>query len=227
MTGAEERKEMNKNLKEIETQIQKSESLTNIVIYDQIDYEKASTLGKGLRELKKTILSTFDPIVEKTRAAWKESIAQKDKYLNPIEHCIEIVDGKIKNYLALKEKERQEAELKLRQEAEEKARKEKEKLEARAEKWNEKGNTEKASDLTEQAEQVEAVVPLVSPNVQKINGQSVRKLWYAEIIDFSILPEKYKLPDITTLNQIARNENLRRENIPGVIFKSKDCITMK
>ena len=208
---------MNKNLKEIETQIQKSESLTNIVIYDQIDYEKASTLGKGLRELKKTILSTFDPIVEKTRAAWKESIAQKDKYLNPIEHCIEIVDGKIKNYLALKEKERQEAELKLRQEAEEKARKEKEKLEARAEKWNEKGNTEKASDLTEQAEQVEVIVPMVSPNVQKINGQSTRKTWKAKVVDFKALSDDWKLPNMQALDAHGRSTK-GQGKIAGVEF---------
>jgi exonuclease VII large subunit len=206
---------MSNELQQIEGEVKHSQELANIVIKSQLDYEKASAITKNLRELKKKVLATFDPIVEKTRAAWKESIAQKDKYLNPIESAIEIVDGKIRGYLTEKERERKEAELKLQQEAEAMARKEKEKLEARAEKAEASGKVEKAEALKEQAEQVEAIVPVVMPTVQKVEGQSLRTTWKAKVTNFKLLPDEYKISNQQLLDSVARSSKGAMV-IPGV-----------
>jgi len=190
-------------LKQIEQEVSKANALTAIVIKTQLDYEKASAISKGLRELKKTISSTFDPIVEKAHGTWKEAIAQKNKYLLPVENAQKIVDGKVTNYLLECEQIRRAAELKLQQEAEEKARKERERLEARAAKAEASGKTEKAEELKEQAAQVEAIVPTVAPVVNQAAGQSLRKRWYAEVVDFKALSDDYKLPNQSMLDGIA------------------------
>ena len=214
------------DLKKIEQEVDKANSLAAIEIKTQIDYEKASAISKGLRELKKTISDAFDPIIKKAHGAWKEAIAQKDKYFEPVESAQKIVDGKVTTYLLECEKKRREAELKAQQEAEEKARKEREKLEAKAAKQEAKGNGEVAEALKEQAAQVEVIVPTVAPVVNHANGQSLRKRWYARVIDFKVLADDYKLPNQSMLDGIAVSTK-GQVKISGVEFYEKASLSQR
>lgn len=191
------------DIKKFEQEITKAGSLAALEIKTQMDYEKASTIGKGLRELKKTISDTFDPMISKCHGAWKEAIAQKAKYFGPVETAQKVIDGKITNYLLECERIRKAEEQRLQREADEKARKEQEKLDARAAKAEASGNVAKAAGLREQAAQVEAVAPQAAPAVSLFAGQSLRKRWYAKVTDFKALPDDYKLPNQSMLDGLA------------------------
>lgn len=186
----------------------------DIAVFNQITYEKAIELRTICVEKKKLVEETFNPIVEKNHAAWKQALSTKNKFLDPIVGLIEIIDSKVKAYKREQERIAQEAQDKLRREAEEKVRKEQERLNARAEKAEASGNIEKAEELREKAESVEVLVPTVAPTMTKIKGDTTRKTYRVEIVDVTAVPLQYLIPDMQLLNGIARS---KKENfsIPG------------
>ena len=201
----------------LEKQVEESLVYQTIVVNNQNSYEMASGILRGVKGLIKQVEDSYNPIVSKALSAHREAIAQRDKYLNPLKKIELAVKNRISGYLDECEQKRRAEEIRLQSEAEEKARKEKEKLEARAEKWAEKGKTEKAEALKEQAEQVEAIVPTVSPIVQKVEGQSTRKVYKARVVDFSILSNDYKIVNQQLLDSIARNTK-GQQKIAGVEY---------
>ena len=206
---------MNNELVEIDESKFALTDVPTLQVTNQISYERVVAFRVKAKEREKLINETFDPIVEKNRSAWKQALATRDKFLNPVLEVITAIDTNIKAFKREQERITLEAQKKLRRETEEKARKEKEELEKRAEKWADKGNTEKAEELKEQAQQVEALTPTVAPMFTKMAGDNTRKTWKAEIVNFSILPEQYKLPNFTMLNAIARTDK-GKMLIPGI-----------
>lgn len=221
---------MSNDLKVFQVLEQESTSVitqaNEVKITNQLTYEKSCDFLKIVKGLQKKIEESFNPIVQKAHSAWKESISQRDKHLNPVKSAEQLVKEKINSYLAYREMERRREELKLRQEAEARAQKERERLAERADKWEEKGKTEKAEDLKEQAEQVEALTPVVMPNVQKVNGISTRKVWKAKVINFDKLPSAYKLPNQQLLDSVARTTK-GNQQIEGVEFYSENIVTSR
>jgi exonuclease VII large subunit len=195
-------------------------------IVSQNTYEEATTFLKGIKSLIKKVEETFNPIVEKTRVAWREAIAQKEKHLLPLEQAESLIKNRIGGYLAECEKKRRQEEERLRLEAEEKARKERERLEARAEKVEAKGNIEKAESLKERAEQVEAFVPTVAPTVEKVNGQFMRKIWDFEVIDFALIPREYLMIDGIKIRKIIQGYK-GKISIPGIRIFEKNVVVQR
>src|SRR3990167_6400856 len=177
----------------IEKEVENSLTYQTIIIKDQLTYEKATFVLKGVKGLQKQVEESYNPIISKALASHREAIAQRDKYLNPLKLVESAIKNRIAGYLADCERKRQAEETRLRLIAEEKAAKERERLEARAEKAIEKGQDSKAEALMEKADQVEAFIPSVAPIVQKTAGQTIRKIWKAKVIDFNKLPNEYKL----------------------------------
>ena len=103
--------------------------------------------------------------------------------------------------------------------------KEKERLEARANKWADKGNDKKAEELKEKAQQVETITPIVQPIVYKVNGLSQRTIWKAKVTDISKLPDEYKLSNQRLLNSIAKSSKGKMK-IDGVeMYEEKITIS--
>lgn len=199
---------------------EKKFQLTNVPdlsIVDQFSYEKVVSFRVIAKEREKIINETFDPIIEKNRSAWKQALATRDKFLNPVLEIIGMIDSNIKAHKREQDRKMQEEQERLRREAEERARKEQERLNARAEKWEEKGNGAKAESLREQAEQVEPLVPTAAPIFTKVKGDNTRRIWKAEVIDFKILSDDYKIPNEQLLNSIARSTK-GQQKINGVKF---------
>ena len=214
-------------LQNIETEISYSVSVSqDIIIHNQLTLEKASDFVKGIKTLQKKVEETFNPIIQKALASHREAIAQRDKHLNPLKQAEAEIKNRISGYLAECERKRRDEELRLQREAEEKAAKERAKLEAKAEKALEQGKNEKAEELLEKAENVEAVTPVVMPTVQKVNGISTRKTWRAEVTDFKALPDEYKIADQRLLDSIARATRGQKQ-IPGVEMISEDIVAVR
>jgi len=159
-----------------------------------------------------------------------------------------IVKGKLLGYEQEQEKIRIEAQRKLDEEAEkERQRKQKQEDEWRAkeqanrdeyEKLLAEGNAkeaekarlaaekaaEKAEERAEQKEDVEA--PVVAARIEKVKGLSTRKEWYAEVVDFTALPNEYKIANETMLNKMAKATK-DAVKVPGVVFKSRDVMASR
>ena len=112
--------------------------------------EKGRDKIRLLKDLKKEVGKTFDPIVEKAHAAHKETVAGRNKHLGPLNDAEQILKTTIGNYLDFKEKEEEKERLRLA----EVARKERDRLLNRAAKKIDK-LLEKTGDLQAQVTSLE------------------------------------------------------------------------
>jgi hypothetical protein len=189
-------------LKNIET---KSNDLVtqaqSTAIKTQGQYINAAEFLKSIKTLKKEIVGTFKPIIDKAYAAHKEACSQKNKYLSPLEGAEKLINNKMSDWDDEQERKRRLEQAKI----DEKARKEAEKLAERAKKAEEKGNTEKADELKEQAQEKEIAVPVAPPATPKVEGLSKRVIWKAKVTDPNKVPREYLTVNMTLLNTIARS----------------------
>lgn len=91
-------------------------------INDKADVDLSVEYEQQLKENKKLVEETFDPIVKKAHAAHKALTARRSEYLKPLEAAIEKVQAKRNAYIKEQQRIQQEQEaalLKAQQEAEE------------------------------------------------------------------------------------------------------------
>ena len=165
----------------------------------QID-DKRKEITKPLDQAKKSIMDLFR------------------KPLDKLQEVEKIIKNALIIYQDIQENIRKEEENRLRIEAE----KERAKLERKAQRIEEKGDVEKAEEIRQEAEIIQA--PIVAPKIDKVAGISFREKWYAKITNFKILPDEYKLPDMQLLNKIAQSSQGKLQ-IAGVEFRSEKIAT--
>lgn len=172
---------------DIETLQQEStkivEQAKQFCITTQEQYEKAAGFLVTIKQMQKEIKATFDPIVEKAHAAHKEATTQRKKHLDPLIEAEEIVKRESLTFYREQERIRLEEERKAQERAAAEERRKKEELEARAQKWEGKGNEDKAEEIREQAAQVYVAPKPVAPTFQKTHGQAIKEVWKVEIVD--------------------------------------------
>lgn len=100
--------------------------------------------------------------------------------------------------------------------ADEAARKERERIERQAARAEDKGQTEKAAELTQRAETV--VAPVIVREPPKIPGISMREVATFEIVDASQLPREYLMPDEKKIRAVV-NVLKQETKIPGVVVR--------
>lgn len=154
---------------------------TRLVIRSTDDYALAGALWAQLQDAKRDINDTFGPIIDKAHKAHKEAIAQRDKFLKPVDDASRKLKQGLSDYDAeqkrLREAEQRRIESELR--AREEERLLQEALEA-----------EKAG----QREEAEAIIsePVVVPTVTlpkttpKVDGLVFREVWDADLIHANI-----------------------------------------
>ncbi len=104
--------------------------------------------------------------------------------------------------------------------------KEAERLRKRVVKAEEKGQTEKAEQLKEQANFVETTAPVVQTKVDEIEGVFTKILWRHKIIDATKIPREYLIPDDKKLSDLATTTKGTLK-IEGVEFYSEQSNTVK
>lgn len=118
---------------------------TAIVVTDHEQEQVGIEFIKGIKALKKDVEETFGPIKKKTHEAWKESVAQEKRHLEPLEAAEKVVRGKVVCFQDEQERLRRAEQARL----EEVARKEQQKrIDAATKKVN--ALLEKAGDLNSQ-----------------------------------------------------------------------------
>lgn len=116
------------------------------------------------------------------------------------------------------EKKRKAAQAKADAEAAEKARKEKERLEARAEKAEEKGQTEKAEVLREQAESAAPFGPVVPTQAPAPKGLHYRTTYEGIVVDKTKVPLEYLEVNMSLVNKVL-NASKGQLQITGIKVK--------
>jgi len=189
-------------------------------------YQLAADFLKTIKAAQREVKETFDPIVDKAYAAHKEAVAQRDKYYKPLVAA----EGQVKTKLAdwdCEQRRIAEAEQRrLQAEADEKARKEREKLEAQAAKAAEKGKTEKAEALQQQAAEVVAFAPQVEVNVPKVDGISYRTDWDIEITNSLEVPREWCVPDEKAIRAFAKATK-GTKTLAGIRIFSKQVVSSR
>lgn len=162
--------------------------------------EKRKSITIPLDTAKKNIMALFNPIIE---------ILNKG---------VENLDRQVIAYDEEQERKAREAQAK----ADEEARKAREKAGARARELEAQGKLEKAQAMQEKADAIMA--PVISTSIPKVSGQTIKEMWYAEVVDFKLLSDEYKLPNQSALDKIAQATK-GNINLAGVKFYSKKIVS--
>jgi len=197
------------------------EQATDLVVFSSEDNLQANQILARIMKAKKEVTNYWKEPIEKAFATHKSLTTKKAEMLKVVKKAEDIVKTKICAYVGEQRR--------LEYEAKEKARKEEEarlaEIRKREEELEEaKGHLTPEQILSEknriEAEKTMAPLPEIKEVEEIPEGQVVKTLYYAEVKDFSALPDKYKLPNMQMLNAIARAEK-DRLSIPGVVVLKK------
>lgn len=192
-------------------------------IKTQIDYELAADMLKRIKSKYNEVDNIRKNITKPLDMAKKAVMELFNKPLTLLSNA----ESKLKeNMIAFhneQERIRKAEEEKLRKKAEEEELKKKEALEVRAQKAEEKGDTEKANELREKKEDIFVPTPILSEPEQP-KGISYKTLWSAEIVDQSQIPREYLIPNMQLLDKLASVYKDTKE-IPGIKFVSKKILS--
>lgn len=178
------------------------------------DLAKATAVIKGIKSLMDKVKDSYDPIVDQAHKAHKEAIAQRDKYLKPLQETEKKYKAAILVYGQRVEAAQKELErvtnLELVRIAEEKKAELLKKAEA-ANDWD-------AECLADAAAEIKPLTVDVPKKVIEQEGLSIRKTWKARIVNLSLIPKEYWLVNESLLNAHAKDEEIRKRGIGGVEF---------
>lgn len=178
------------------------------------DVEIAGYTLKTVKAIQKEVVSTFKPAIEQAHRAHKAIIAAQNKYLNPLNKAEKKIKVAISNFVMERERKAKEEQRKMLEEARRKAAEEAQKA---AEEALDKGDLERAIALEETAGDPKGfVIPgPAAPTKPKVPGLVTREDWKYEIVDASLLPREYLMPDERRIRKVV--SALKSEaKIPGV-----------
>ena len=195
----------------------------NSLIKTQRDYEVGATLLKEVKATAKDLDIKRRTITKPLDEAKKAVMDLFRKPLDMLTRAESLIKKRMVVYTTEQERIRKEREDKLRRQAEAEERRKKKALEDRAKKAEEAGNTEKAAELREKAEEIKVDAPVLAPTVETPKGISYKDRWYAVVVDKTKLPIEYLMPDMLMLNRFAV---ATKGKIPvsGVEFKSEKIV---
>jgi hypothetical protein len=216
--------EVENSTSDVQTLVEESEQL---IISSQEEFESASglltqvkTRGKELDKQRKSITNPLDEAKKNVMELFRKPIDLLKKAEDTIKR------GML-NYTSEQERKAREEEERLRKLAEKQAEEERKRLEKRIERAENSGKEEKAEELKEQLEYVKPIdVPVVAPNVEKPKGVSYRMKYTGDVVDFSKLPDSYKVVDQSKLNKVIQASGGSIE-IPGVKIKSEKILSQR
>lgn len=174
-------------------------------------YVEAAGLWKELQAMGKEIKEAFNSIIQKAHQAHAEAIAQRDRYLDPVEKASRSVKSLMSAYDAEQERLRREAQARLEAEA---RRREEEARLAEAIAMEQAGQVAEAEAIL--AEPIQTPTIIVQKETPKVEGGPVfRTIWKFRITDALAIPREYLVPDEVKIGQVVRALK-GATSIPGV-----------
>lgn len=184
-------------------------------IQEDGQFQAAGEMVKDIKALQKSIDEEYDPAIKAAHEAHMKIMATKKKQSEPLKTAEGILKEKIAAY-------RQEAECKRREE--EARRREELRKQEEERRLREAEETGDESILDEPI-----IVPdIASASNNHIKGISFSEKWDYRIVDFSKLPDEYKLPNKTKLGQIVRALKTEAgKTIPGIEVFSESVVSAR
>lgn len=191
------------------------ESLMSLEVVDDTTFKIAGEYAKAIKDLKKKVMEYFKPMKEKAHKAWKEICDKEKEQLDKLEPVEKHLAGQIIKYQAEQERKKREKEEELKRVL---MKEEEEKKLAVALRLEQEGKKKEA----ERVLATEVVVPDVKiESVPKISGLSSREEWNFEIVDETLIPREFLMPDEKKIRAYVRAMRANA-NIPGIrVFKSE------
>ena len=198
-----------------------------IVISNQEEYESAAVILKQVKSRYNELDKQRKEITTPLDVAKKAVMDLYRKPLELLESGEKLIKRAIANFTEEQEKIALAKQRELQRLSEIEAEKERKKLEAKIARADASGKLEKVAELQEQKEAIsEIVVPVITPQVDKVSGISFSENWKAEVIDFSKLADEFKLPNMEALNKIAKATKGSLA-ISGVRFYSEKVVSSR
>lgn len=222
--------------------------VTKMKVNTQQTYEFAAALRGDMKKMLKEVDEKRKAITSPLDVAKKAVMELFKPVETGLDNCIRHVDGLLISYTTGQEKIRLEQEEKLRKQAEAEERKQREAKEAQERAWREKQEAaqkeaerlakagkqaeaakataeaekaaQKAEERRQQAAEVQVVAPTLASSVGKVEGLSFRTNWKMRILDVSLIPREYLIPDEKKLNNLSVSSQGSLK-IPGVEFYSE------
>jgi len=184
----------------VDIEVQESDNVSReietIVVKDQLSYERIANIRKVSNNKAKELDAQRKEITVPLDEAKKRIMTLFKKPVGIYRNILSICDKKMITYTEIQEKKRKEEQDKLDRLAEKKRLE----AEAKAEKAREEGKEDKAERYEEKA--AEVMAPIAAPRVEKAEGVSYIERWNGEVIDKSILPREYMIPDQSKINKV-------------------------
>lgn len=187
------------------------EGATSLTINEPHEYENAASVLVSIGQIEKQL---EDARFAQTRPIDQQKKSIMDAY-RPATDAVTRAKQLIRKAMAAYQdaERRKQAEAQAAAEAE--ARRQQEKLEKRAERFEEKGNFDRADELRRQSEMTAA--PVVAADIPKVAGIATGTVWKFEVIKGQehLIPREYLSPDEKKIGGVVRS--LKGDaNIPGV-----------
>ena len=208
-----------------------------IVVKDAEQYEFACSFLTLVANRKKQVADVFDPIVKKAYDTHKEAVAQKKKFMEPLEQAEISVKSKVTVWRQEEDRKRRQEELRL---AEEARKKQEEEALAEAAQLEASGDKELADLVLENAAQAPAPVVSVPTSVPKFDGVASRTNWKwrkkgSELDAIKTLVKAAAADDrllgFLQFNETAIGSVVRSQksltNIPGVEAYSENSVSVR
>ena len=177
----------------------------------------ASTNIVKLKNMLNTREAFFKPIVESAHKAHKTATAGRNLVCDPLKAAIRTLSDKVASYQWKQQQNREAQEQKARDEATAKEKIKQDKLLEKAAQAEEAGNTDKAEELIEKAEEVYVAPKPVAAPVK--TNTSVRLTYDVEILDIKKIPLNYMIVDESKLIRCKKAD--KELLVPGIKFRPR------
>lgn len=177
-----------------------------LVVTDQATLDTAKEFLQTVDILRTRIDESFDPQIAQAHKLHKSLLAEKKKFTDPLDGAKMLVSRKAADYIAEQERIRNEAERK-RLEAEAKAREIADKAVEKAKKLDAGGKSEAATAAVNGAYEKVQTIMEAAPEIPvevDTKGLTVREDWKFYIVDVSLIPREYLMPDEKKIGRIVR-----------------------
>lgn len=200
---------------------------TILVIINQDQYEKAASVlteiksrYKELEKQRKEITVPLDNAKKQVMDLFREPLEQ-------LKSAEDTIKRTMIGYTDEQERLAREEQKRLQELADKELERQKKLIEAKIERAKASGKEEKVETLEMEKEMIAPVVaPVVVPKIDTPKGVSYRDKYTAEVIDFKLLPDEYKLPNQSALDKVAQATK-GTISIPGVKIKSEKILASR
>ncbi len=197
-----------------------TEAARSIEVIDKASADRASELIVAGKKLIKQVKEYFEPMKKAADESKRRILETERQELSKIEPIVSELSAKVSRWLADEERRRREAEEARRQAELERLRLEAElEVKAReAEQIKNESERRRVEDriIAEVARREAELEPIPDvPVAAKADGVNLRDNWTFEIVDESLIPREYLIPDEVKIRKvvIALKD---KTNIPGI-----------